>query len=181
MMSLNISGKYTASICRMSAMNIKAADCSEMVIPSTKPCDIFQKSIIFHEPFLTKILFPFVTFPADSVTPPISFSLTYHFSSRCWRLWLSGTLLQFCSFISSFLCLLNLYSIMFLIAFSLWFYIIVWGSFFVPYNMTCQIIILCIFHYESSSMHTDIHYFILISWLCIRYCKIYWWVLFLCL
>ena len=136
LMSLNISGKYTASICRMSAVNIKATDCSEMVIPSTKPRDIFQKSIIFPAPFLTKFLFPFAIFLANTVMSPISLSLTYHFSGGCWRLWLSGTSLQFCPFIYSFLCLLILFSIMFLITFSLWFYIIVWGPFFVPYNMT---------------------------------------------
>ena len=183
-MSLNISGKYAASICRMFAVNIKAADCSEMVIPSTKPRAIFQKSIIFPAPFLTKVLFAYVIFPANTVTPPISFSLTYHFSSRCWRLWLSGTHLYFTALLSIYLfIIMSTYSLQHhvLITFSPWFYIIVWGPFFVPYNMTCQIIILCIFHYESSPMHTDIHYFILTSWLCITYSKIYWWVLFLCL
>jgi len=59
-MSMKISEKYAAPICRMSTVNIKAADCSEMVIPSTKSHDIFQKSIIFPAPFLTKILFALV-------------------------------------------------------------------------------------------------------------------------
>jgi len=147
LMSMDISEKYTASICRMSTVNIKAADCSAMVIPSTKPHDIFQKSIIFPSPFLTKILFALVISPANTVMPPVSFSLTYHFSSRCWRLWLSCTSLQFCPFIYSFLCLFILFSIMFL-TFSLWFYIS-GRPIFCTLQCDMPNHILCIFHYES--------------------------------
>jgi hypothetical protein len=71
---MNISEKYAASICRMCTMNIKAADCSKMVIPSTKPHDIFQKSIIFPAPFLTEILFALVISSANTVICHLSHS-----------------------------------------------------------------------------------------------------------
>lgn len=104
----------------LSTVNMKAADCSEMVIPSTKPYDIFQKSIIFSAPFMTEILYALLS-PANTVMPPISFPLTYHFSNVCWKLWLSGSSLQFCPFIDLFVCLIIRLSIMFLIIFSLLF------------------------------------------------------------
>jgi hypothetical protein len=71
----------------MSILNIKAAGCSETVVPSTKLHDISQKSIILCTDFLTKLLY------ADTLIPSVSFYLTYHLGNMCWRLRIIGLLI----------------------------------------------------------------------------------------